>query len=71
VNEFAGLAGGRDEVEPAARDEAGGVEAEDAIGNGVAMMVVVKEPAVEFLVADCGLESFEVHRCLVCGLRWG
>ena len=52
VDELAGLAFGGDEVEPAAGDEAVLVEAEDAVGDGIAMVVVVEEPAVEVLLAQ-------------------
>jgi hypothetical protein len=52
VDELARLAGGGDEVEPAAGDEAVFVEAEDAVGDGVAVVVVVEEPAVEVRSLD-------------------
>ena len=55
VDELAGFAFGGDEVEPAAGDEAVFVEAEDAIGDGVAVVVVVEEPAVELVLAERGL----------------
>src|SRR6185437_11657925 len=60
VDELAGLAVGGDEVVPAAGDEGVG-EAEDAVGDRVAVMVIVEEPAVEFLIADRRLEGVEVH----------
>ena len=47
MDEFARLAGGGNEVVPAAGDVGFGIEAEDLGGNGVAMVVIVKEPAVE------------------------
>ncbi len=53
---------GGDEIEPAAADENLGVEAEDAAGDGVAMMVVVKEPAVNGGSAEGGLDGFDIHR---------
>ena len=56
VDELAGLALGRDEVEPAAGDEGVRVEAEDAVGDGVAVVVVVEEPAVEVLIAKRRLD---------------
>jgi hypothetical protein len=47
MDQLAGFAVGGDEVVPAAGDVGVGVEAEDASGDGVAVVVVVKEPAVE------------------------
>ena len=52
MDELAGFAFGGDEVEPAAGDEAIGVEREDAIGDGVAVVVVVEEPAVQLVLAQ-------------------
>ena len=37
------------------------IEVQDAIGDGVAVMMIVKEPAIEVLVADCRLKSFQIH----------
>jgi hypothetical protein len=37
------------------------VEAEDAVGERVAMVVIVKQPAVEMLVAQRGLDGGEIH----------
>ena len=51
VHQLARLARGGNEVVPAARDVGLGVEAEDALGDGIAVVVVVKEPAVERGVA--------------------
>ncbi len=62
MDELFGLAGGGDEVVPAAGDEGGLVEAQDAVGEGVAVVMVVEEPAVKFIFAECGLDGFEVHR---------
>ncbi len=61
MDELAGFAGGGDEVVPAAGDVGVGVEAEDAVGDGVAVVMVVEEPAVEVGVAQSGLDGFEVH----------
>ena len=61
VNELAGLAVGGDEVEPAAGDKAAFVEAEDAVGDGVAVVVIVEEPAVEVVFANCRLNCLEIH----------
>ena len=65
MDELAGGAGGGDEVEPAAADEGVFVQAEDAVGDGVAMVVVVKEPAVQVLTAQRGLQGVQVHGSMV------
>ena len=61
VDELARFARGGDEVVPAARDVGLWVEAEDVSGDGVAMVVIVKQPAVEVGFAEGGLDGFEVH----------
>jgi hypothetical protein len=61
MDEFFWLAGRRDEVVPAASDVGVFVEAEDAVGERVAMVVIVKQPAVEMLVAQRGLDGGEIH----------
>ena len=61
MHELAGFAVGGDEVIPAAGDEAVLVEAEDAVCDGVAMVVVVKEPAVELVLAERGLNRRKIH----------
>jgi len=50
-----------DEVIPAAGDVSFGIEAEDVGGDGIAMVVVVEEPAVERGGAKSGLDGVEVH----------
>ena len=52
---------GGDEIVPAPGDEDLGVEAEDVAGDGVAVVVVVKEPAVKGGVAKGGLNGVEIH----------
>ncbi len=47
MDQFPRLALRGDEVVPAACDVGVGVEAEDAVGEGVAVMMIVEEPAVE------------------------
>ena len=37
------------------------VEAQDALGDGIAVVVVVKEPAVKPGVAESRLDRFEIH----------
>ena len=47
MDELARLACGGNEVVPAARDVGIGIERENARGDGIAMMVIVEEPAVK------------------------
>jgi len=61
MDEFARFAGGWDQVVPAPGDVGVRVETEDAGGDGVAMMVVVEEPAVELSFAEGGLDGFQLH----------
>ena len=58
---FCGVAVGGDEIEPAASDVHAGVEAEDAVGEGVAVVMVVEEPGVEAGLAQGGLDGGDVH----------
>ena len=51
----------RDEIEPASGDVGVRIEAEDAVGEGVAVVMVVEEPAVEVLVAQGRLNCLKVH----------
>jgi hypothetical protein len=52
-----------------------GVEAEDRVGEGVAVVVVVEEPAVDFIFAESLLDGGEVEsglaRRLGDGVRHG
>ena len=61
VHQLARLARGGNEVVPAASDVGVLVEREDVLGDGIAVVVVVKEPAVERGVAKGGLDLVEVH----------
>jgi hypothetical protein len=61
VHQLARLARGGNEVVPAARDVGLRVEAKNARGDGIAMVVVVEEPAVEGGVAESGLDCVEIH----------
>jgi hypothetical protein len=38
-----------------------GVEAEDAFADGVTVMMVVEEPAIELGVAESGLYGVQLH----------
>ncbi len=62
MDELLRLTVGGDEVIPAAGDESLGIKAEDAAGDGVAVVMVVEEPAIESSGGDGGLESGEIHR---------
>lgn len=72
MDELSRLAGGGDEVEPAPRDEAVLIQAENAVGDGVAMVMIVKEPTVDVLscsgracFAKRGLYGVEIHEDMV------
>src|ERR1035437_9277019 len=67
MDKLARLTGGGDEVIPAAGDVGLLVEAEDVGGYGVAVMMVVKEPAVVAGLAEGGLNRFEVHGGILRG----
>ena len=54
MDELAGFAMGGDEVVPATGDVSGG-KAEYGVGEGVALVVVVKEPGVGAALRDGGL----------------
>ena len=61
VHQLARLAGGGNVVIPAAGDVRLGIEAKDALANGIAVMMVVEEPAVVSGVAQGGLNRVQVH----------
>lgn len=61
VSQSARLAVGGDEIEPAARDHGAGGEFEHAVGDGIAIMMVEEEPAVQGLLAQRGLNFREPH----------
>ena len=67
VNELFGLADGGDEVEPAAGDVEVVAEAEDAIADGIAIVMVVEEPAVDLGVAQCRLNLENFHVAILIG----
>src|SRR5580704_9048250 len=50
----------RNEVKPAPGDHRVIVQAEDVAGDGIAMVMVVKQPAVNFICAQFGLNGFNV-----------
>ena len=61
MHQLARLARGGHKVVPAPRDVRFRVEAQNAPGDGVAMMVVVEEPAVEAGLAQRRLNRVKVH----------
>jgi len=61
MHQLARLARGGHKVVPAARDVRLFVQAQNALGDGVAVMMVVEEPAVKAGLAECGLNRVKVH----------
>ena len=61
MDQLAGLTIGRHEVVPAPRDEHVRVQTEDAVGDRIAMVVVIEQPDVELGFAQGGLEAVELH----------
>ena len=53
---------GGDEVIPAPGDEALWIKTEDPAGDGVAVVMVVEEPAIESSGGDGVLQGVEIHR---------
>src|ERR1022692_3836435 len=68
------LAFGGDQIKPATAGEAVGGQSQDAVGDGIAMMMVVKEPALVVAVAQGSLDVGEVHAGSIVNqrgmLRW-
>ena len=58
VDEFDRVTFGRNEVEPAASDHEGRWQSENAIGDGVAVVMVVEQPSVYIVVPEHLLNSF-------------
>src|SRR5271157_2046656 len=56
------LARGGDEIVPAPRGDGGGGQAEHAVSQRVAEVMVEEQPAVEVLAADLFLDFLELHR---------
>lgn len=61
VDEFFGLAPGRDEVEEAPGADRAIFEAEDATGQDVRASEVLEEPAIDTEILESGLDSLEVE----------
>ena len=51
-----------DEIEPAPGDVQRIAETKDAIGQRIAMMVIVEQPAIEVGFPQRGLNRFKIHR---------
>ena len=60
MHKLARLASGGNEVVPAAGDVGLGIEAEDMRRDGIAVMVIVEEPAVERGFAQSSLDGVEI-----------
>src|SRR5438034_7092451 len=50
-----------DQVEPSPRNHQAIRQSKDAIGDGIAVMMIVKQPAVDIALAQGGLNSGKVH----------
>jgi hypothetical protein len=61
VHELARLALGGNEVVPAAGDVGFFVEAQDVGGDGIAVVMIVKEPAVAAGFEERSLNRLEIH----------
>ena len=71
MDELARIAAGGDEVIPAAGDVGVRIEAEDASGDRIAVVMIVEEPAVELRGAKGGLNGFQLHGESIRHLRGG
>ena len=61
MHQLARLALGGNEVVPAARDVRVFVEPQNARGDGIAVMMIVEQPAVKAGFAQRGLNRVEIH----------
>ncbi len=62
VDQFHGFALRRNQIKPAPRDHQTRGQSEYAIGNGIAMMVVVKQPCIKIAFTQSRLDALQVHR---------
>jgi hypothetical protein len=65
-----GLATSRDEIEEAPRQVFVRIDIEDPLRQHVESVEIVKKPAVQAQLAECGLDRFEIEHSLlleVCG----
>ena len=65
MDELPRFALGGNKVIPAARDVRVLIQAENAARDRVAVMVIVKQPAVETGLAERGLHCIELHREMI------
>src|SRR5947209_4443734 len=65
MNQLARIALGGHVVVPAAGDVGLGVEAKNALADGIAMMMVVEQPAVMAGFAQRSLDCLQIHRCIL------
>jgi hypothetical protein len=61
MHQLARLALGGHKVVPAARDMSLLVQAQNALGDGVAVMMVVKEPPVNARLRESRLNRLKIH----------
>src|SRR5437879_9995365 len=59
--EFHRIALRRNQVKPAARNHQFRGQSQHAVGDGIAMMVVIEEPGVGVALAQRGLNGGEIH----------
>src|SRR5207244_4188968 len=61
VKQFPGFAVRRDQVEPAPGDHLPRGQPQHAVGDRIAMMVIIKKPGVDVTLAECGLDGGKIH----------
>src|SRR5882762_2139170 len=62
MHQFHGLALARDNVKPAARHHQVFRQAQNFVSNGIAVMVVIKQPGIEIALMQGKLNGFKVHK---------
>ncbi len=62
VHQFGRLALGGDEIVPAARDHQAFRKAEHAVGDRVAMVMIVEEPGIDVALGKSVLNGGDIHR---------
>ena len=56
------LTRGRNEVEPPPRDMQPLTQPKNPVGQRIAVVMVIKQPAIEFMFTEGGLDGRKVHR---------